>query len=180
MVWGSSHPCSTACRARRHVGCCATSGMSPPPTPTTPPRSSQSHWTDPGQGATDCPLEPLPGHHLRGQPTLAGRRRHARHGPFVMLARPSIGPASEPDLTFSSPAAPTRSRKTPSQAVMVGPATRRRDRRGVGEPVAAEIPHRPDVEHGRADTCSGVGGWMMRGWTDAEAHWHAAIGRGSS
>jgi hypothetical protein len=25
---------------------------------------------------------------------------------------------------------------------------------------------------------SGVGGWMMRGWTDSDGHWHAAIGRG--
>ncbi|MFL6183120.1 MAG: matrixin family metalloprotease [Actinomycetes bacterium] len=25
---------------------------------------------------------------------------------------------------------------------------------------------------------SGVGGWMMTGWTDADGHWHAAIGRG--
>jgi hypothetical protein len=25
---------------------------------------------------------------------------------------------------------------------------------------------------------SGVGGWMMKGWTDGDGHWHAAIGRG--
>lgn len=25
---------------------------------------------------------------------------------------------------------------------------------------------------------SGVGGWMLRGWTDAKGHWQAAVGRG--
>ncbi len=134
-------------------------------------------WTDPDGGHHLVRWNPCQTITFAVNPRLAGHSAHAR-ARAVRDVRGSFARAGQRSgLTFKFAG---RTHELPRNT----PTARWSERQKVAEIVVAWVDesrkkYHTDLLATSGDGyVSGVGGWILRGWTDEKSHWQAAVGRG--